>query len=217
MDAETGFTFLNEAQLRWNHADEETGLAGQMKAGAWFQTGQNADVLAESTSSGNYGFYGIIDQRLSREPGGDVAGLSKDGKATVDPKGGKDFATPVTCQKSDQGLGFFGRVAFTKSDRNFINFYFDTGLSYKGLIPGRDNDTLGIAFAYAQLSPGARESLREEGSSPIGAEMVLECTYQAQITPWLTIQPDLQYIINPGGTTDLDNAFVVGGRAAIVF
>jgi len=123
----------------------------------------------------------------------------------------------VVLEKSDQGLGFFGRVAFTPADRNFVNFYFDTGLTYKGLIPTRDNDTTGIAFGYAQLSNGARNSLQEEGVSPIGADMVMEFTYQAEITPWLIVQPDLQYIINPGGATDLKNAFVIGGRAAITF
>jgi porin len=47
--------------------------------------------------------------------------------------------------------------------------------------------------------------------------MVIEFTYQARITPWLVVQPDLQYIINPGGTTDLNNALVIGGRASLTF
>jgi len=47
--------------------------------------------------------------------------------------------------------------------------------------------------------------------------MVLEATYQAQINKWLSIQPDLQLIINPGGNQDLGNAVVIGGRASITF
>ncbi|MFZ4484009.1 MAG: carbohydrate porin [Chthoniobacterales bacterium] len=31
-------------------------------------------------------------------------------------------------------------------------------------------------------------------------ELVFEATYQAQITPWLTRQPDLQFILQPGGS-----------------
>jgi len=220
LDAETGYTFMNEAQVRWNQRDEETGLAGQFKAGAWFQSGSSADALADSTASGNYGFYAIVDQMLFREPDVEVpaaTGLSKDGKSVVDSKGGKNFKSAVSYEKSAQGLGWFGRIAFTKSDRNFVNFYFDTGLSYRGLIPGRDDDTVGLAFGYAQLSEGARSALQEEGSSPTGAEMVVELTYQAQLTKWLSVQPDLQYIINPGGTTNIENAFVIGGRASVVF
>ena len=56
-----------------------------------------------------------------------------------------------------------------------------------------------------------------EGSSAVGAEMVVEFTYKAILTPWLYIQPDAQLIINPGGTQDLNNAFVIGGRVSINF
>jgi porin len=218
LDSQTGYTFLNEAQVRWNHREEEAGLPGQLKPGVWFQTGQSADALAESTNSGNAGFYVVLDQMLYRERGEPTAaGLTKDGKSAVDGKSGKSFKAPVAFEKSDQGLGFFGRIAFTPADRNFISFYFDTGLSYKGLIPTRDNDTVGIGFGYAQLSNGARASLKDDGANPLGAEMVIEFTYQAEITRWLIVQPNLQYIINPGGTKDLNNALVIGGRAAITF
>jgi len=220
LDGENGFLFLNEAQTRWNHRDEETGLPGQLKAGMWIQTGQLADTLAENTNSGNYGWYFVLDQMLYREPSAGLpapCGKSKDAKSVVDSKGSKSFKAPVSLEKSDQGLGFFGRIAFTKEDRNFMNFYFEAGLTYKGLIPTRDNDVIGLAFAYAQLGNTARNSLVSEGSVGVGAEMVLELTYQAQITKWLVIQPDLQYIINPGGTQDLNNALVIGGRAAITF
>ena len=33
------------------------------------------------------------------------------------------------------------------------------------------------------------------------SEMVLEVTYQAQMTPWLMLQPDFQNVIRPGGCT----------------
>ena len=218
LNAQNGYTFFNEAQFRWNHRDSESGLPGQLKSGVWFLTGQSADPLAASTSSGNEGFYLILDQMLYRETcGPSAAGLSKDGKTVVTGKEGKSFKSPVDQEKCDQGLACFGRVGFTPADRNFINFYFDAGLTYKGLIPGRDDDTVGIGFGYAQLSNGARSSLRDSGSNPTGAEMVIEFTYQARITPALVVQPDLQYIINPGGSTDLNNAFVIGARASITF
>ena len=218
LNAQTGYTFFDEAQFRWNHRDSESGLPGQLKPGVWFQTGQSADPLAASTRSGNEGFYLILDQMLYRAPGvHSVAGPAKDGKAAAPSGDGKSFKAPVDQEKSDRGLAWFGRAGFTPADRNFINFYFDTGLSYKGLIPGRADDTAGIGFGYAQLSNGARSSLKDSGSNPAGAEMVVEFTYQARITPSLVVQPDLQYIINPGGTTDLNNAFVIGARAALTF
>ena len=96
-------------------------------------------------------------------------------------------------------------------------FYFDTGLTYKGLIPTRDGDTFGVAFAYAKLSSGALQQGSSESAGGLGAEMALEATYLTQITKWLSLQPDLQFIINPGGNKGLSNALVIGGRLSITF
>ncbi len=46
---------------------------------------------------------------------------------------------------------------------------------------------------------------------------MIEATYDAQITKWLHLQPDLQYIIRPGGNGDLGNALVLGGRISVTF
>ena len=109
------------------------------------------------------------------------------------------------------------QIAFGPQNRNFVGFYFDTGLVYTGLIPTRDEDQIGVGFVYAQLTNGARRTLELEGSRGVGAEMVLEFTCRAFLTPWLYIQPDAQLIINPGATQDLRNAFVLGGRVSINF
>lgn len=215
LDSTTGFTFINEAQFRWNHAEDESGLPGAIKSGVWFQTGRFADALADSTRSGNLGAYWILDQMLCREPVSSV-------ESRVSGKGPSDFknarqSAPIAVEKSDQGLGFFTRIAFTPEDRNYVNFYFDAGLSYKGLIPSRDDDTLGIAFGYAQISNGARSSLRDEGSTPLGAEMVLEATYQVQVNNWFVVQPDLQFIINPNATSEPGNALLLGFRGEVTF
>jgi len=214
LDAQTGYTFFNEAQFRWNQRGGETGLPGQLKTGLWFQTGQKADALASSTSSGNGGFYIVLDQMLYREP---AASPAKDGKSAANGKNAKTFEAPALIKKSDQGLGWFVRTGFTPPDRNFLDFYFDTGLTYKGLIPGRDNDTMSIGFAYGHLSNGARSSLRAQGVNPTDSEMVVELSYQAPITRWLIVQPDLQYFINPGANSELTNALVLEARATIIF
>jgi porin len=51
LDAENGFTWMNEAQLYWGKAGGCKCLPGFLKAGAWFQSGQYADALTSSTSS----------------------------------------------------------------------------------------------------------------------------------------------------------------------
>jgi porin len=209
LDGENGFLFLNEAQVRWNHADNETGLPGQGKLGFWAQSGELADVLATATQSGNFGFYGILDQMIFREAGG-VTG-------EPESKSLKSLQPSTPDGTSDQGLGWFGRLGFQPYDRNFLSFYFDTGVSYTGFVPGRDVDVVGLAFAYAPVGSVAGAQLLAAGTTGISAEMALELTYQANLTPWLSVQPDIQVILNPGGSSELSTAVVTGLRVGITF
>jgi porin len=222
-----GALWMNEAQIRWNHAEDAAGLPGQVKLGAWFHSADFAASFGDNTYWGDSGYYGIVDQMLYREPGKEMAApvTGKDGKSIVtgnssavaDGKSTKSFKEPVKLEPSNQGLGVFGRISFTPQDRNFVGFYFDTGLVYTGLIPGRDDDVTGIALGFADLTNGAAQTIYDEGSREVGYEAVIEATYDAQITKWLHIQPDLQYIIRPGGAGDLGNALVLGARVAVTF
>ena len=128
-----------------------------------------------------------------------------------------------------RGLSGFVRVAGAPNEQNLASFYVDGGLAYKGLLPGRADDTLGIAVAYARIGSQARalDADYQAFGNPFflirSAEVVLEVTYQAQLTPWLVLQPDLQAVFNQSGrVTNADgtvrpNALVVGLRMAINF
>ena len=97
--------------------------------------------------------------------------------------------------------------------------------------PGRDNDQLGIDIDVAKVSSRAADLDRDTAfftATPFpvrGTEELIELTYQAQVTPWLQLQPDLQYVINPGAgvqnpddpTRNLSNALVAGVRAITTF
>jgi porin len=234
LNSDQGYFWINELQVRWNQSGGARALPGQAKFGAWFHTADFADPffdqdgvpLADEDSSGepllrrwNYGFYWIVDHMLYREPAEAVTAATRSeqtGKSIVSSKGGEQTAAAAE-EASNQGLGWFGRIAFGPQDRNFVGFYFDTGLVYTGLIPARDEDQIGVGFVYAQLTNGVRKALEAEGSRGVGAEMALEFTYKAVLSPWLYIQPDAQFIINPGGTQDLGNAFVIGGRVSVNF
>ena len=72
----------------------------------------------------------MLYRKLANMPG-HLATDHKDDKIALS---GADGDSVTAGQKSDQGLGWFGRIAFQPQDRNFIGFYFDTGLTYKGLV-----------------------------------------------------------------------------------
>ncbi len=128
-------------------------------------------------------------------------------------------------------MSVFARGGAVPSDRNFLSWYVDGGIGVKGLFQGRADDTLTFGVAYSKVSNDAAAADQDiayySGSLyPIrSGETVLELSYIAQVAKWWTIQPDLQYIIRPGGnvpnpddpTQTIGNAFIIGLRSTINF
>ena len=66
------------------------------------------------------------------------------------------------------------------------------------------------------LSAGTGQDWRRAadmaGTPMHSRETTIELTYRAPLTDWLTIQPDLQYVMHPGFDRSLDDALVIGLR-----
>ena len=213
-----GMFVIVEAALTTQPGNDAPGLGGTFKLGAWYSSLSFADLRnddaglsqADPASSGtpaahrgSYGIYAAADHQLWRKPGTQDGGLA----------------------------GFLRIAAAPQQDRNPACLYLDSGLTWQGTFAGRDNDIVGVAFAWANLSRnlGAldRDTIAFTGiAQPVrSAEMVLELTYQAALAPWLIVQPDLQYVIHPGGNAPapanpsaaLQNAVVLGLRSTIRF
>ncbi len=179
---------LAEADYSYNQNGARPGI---IKLGGWYDFGkfddQRLDVNhglqaitgldAISCIDGTYGIYGIIDQMVYRLPG--------DGDA--------------------KGVSVFARVIGSPSDRNQIDAYFDTGVVFTGMIRRRPNDVFGIGVAYTGISDDVSAFDRDLGLSVIrNHETLLEISYTAEIVPGWTLQPDFQYIWNPGGNVPDD-------------
>ncbi|MBW2230693.1 MAG: carbohydrate porin [Deltaproteobacteria bacterium] len=106
-----------------------------------------------------------------------------------------------------QGLAGFVQFGWAPDDRNELPLYFGVGLLYSGALPCRDADSLGVGVAHARFSD------RVERLDGRDHETVVELFYKAQITPWLSLQPDLQFVANPGGQGR--DALAVGLRFTI--
>jgi len=115
-------------------------------------------------------------------------------------------------ENEDQGLRAFVQIGGAPEDRNEVSFFLGAGVTYRGLFNGRDEDELGLAFGHARIGRSLRSADGRDS-----AETVIELTYKIQITPWFAIQPDLQYVINPGADPALKNAMVGLVRFEISF
>jgi porin len=128
------------------------------------------------------------------------------------------------------GLTVFARAMGAPGDRNLVDFYLDGGVTYKGPF-GRSSDTVGLAVGYARIGYAARQ-LDEDTASFTGqpypirsSERVLELTYQVPLAPWWQLQPDFQYVFNPGGGVPnpgapgrrIGDAAILGMRTTVTF
>ncbi len=164
-----------------------------IRLGGWFHSSNDSwsefdDAIAPRTFGHNYGYFASVDQLIWKEH------LGTD---------------------DDQGLGIFFQFGWAPSNRNVIREYYGGGLVYKGLLPNRDDDLLGLAFASALLSEHFRASSDMVGLSPAPSETAVELFYKTLLGPNMSVQPDIQYIANPSGIHR--DALVPGMRFEVVF
>lgn len=210
---------LGQIQYAWNNKKGDPDLAGQIKFGGWRHFGSFADQrlasngvsLASPASSGeplllsgDIGGWMVFEQQIYRVPRSD-----------------------------DRGVGVFARVAGAPADRNLIDLYADAGLEFIGLSDTRPDDKFGIAAGYAHVSKRA-QALDADYRAFVGPdwplrgfEGLLTAVYQYQIRDGWTVQPNVQYVIHPGGGAplpsgpfagkQLKNASIFGLRTTLKF
>ena len=200
LSASNGYCSIHEITIRLNQEPGSSGLPGTFKIGGWFDTAP--DPNTNSTLPWSYGLHFVADQMLYREVHPDVA-------SATDSKGQQTSVASSV----NQGLGAFTHIGLSPQNFSFINFYIDGGLTYKGLIPSRDNDVVGVAVGYGHLTNDPQDN---QGRSNPGYEIILETTYEIEFASWLSLQPDLQYVIHPSGT-NIPNALVLGARTVLSF
>ncbi len=199
--------------------DQPDPLARTYKIGMWYDSEDFADLrydntglpLADPASTGipathrgDYAFYGVADQMLWR--------------ADKEP---------------DRTINAFIRPMFTPlQDRNLIAFSLSAGLTMHEPFLGRDDDTAGIGVNFAQVSSAATGFDQDTAVYNPGVfnavrhnETVLEATYQYEVMPAWQVQPDIQYVFNPGAgivnpynqTQKVENELVFGVRTNVTF
>jgi porin len=198
-------------------------LGRTYKIGAWYDSEHFNDLeydsaggsLASPTSTGvprrrngDYSVYAVADQMVWR-----------------------DGANP------NRSVSVFGRVMDTpQGDRNLVDFSLNAGVVYHYPLAGRPDDTFGVGMGYAHVSRSAAaydravaayaQAAGSGGDNPVrGSETYIEATYQYQVRPWWQIQPDVQYVFDPGGGVANSNApndrvkneLVFGVRTNVLF
>ncbi len=169
------------------------------------------DLLSSPATNGNpaqhrgdYSIYAVADQMVWRDAG-----------------------------NPNRSVSVFGRIMGTpEADRNLADFSFNGGVVYHAPFRGRSTDTVGLGVGYAHVSHAVTAADRDLAVAQPGiytpvrtSETFVELTYQYQVHPWWQLQPDLQYVFNPGGgladpvspLRKVGDEFVLGLRTNILF
>ena len=150
---------------------------------------------------GNYRFYGWY-------AGYNHSKLDSD-RNPIDGQKDKGWGLGISAdQQVTEMIGLFGRFGWNNEDVYVVQWEASGGVNLKRLIPGRDEDNLGLGFAA--LTPGDRYSENDP-------EYHLEVYYRIAVTENLAFTPDFQYVWNPGGDSDNDGIFAGMVRAEFNF
>nr|WP_267128077.1 carbohydrate porin [Pseudomonas aeruginosa] len=138
----------------------------------------------------------------------------------------------VTSHNGDasRGLSLFANLTVHDKATNVVGNYQQLGVVYKGPFDARPKDDIGLGIARIHVNDDVKKRQRlvnqvngiDDYDNPLyqplqDTEYNAELYYGVHVTDWLTVRPNLQYIKQPGGVDEVDNALVAGIKIQTVF
>lgn len=207
-----GTTYVGE--VGWTPSLGEAGMAGKYMLGTYWNSATAADVLEDS--NGN-------DKQLSGQPAADHDG--RYGFYTY----ARQQVTTVGGDNT-RGLSVFAHYAQYDKKTTTLDWQAQAGLIYAGPFDARPKDSAAIGISELHVNPALSKNQNQHNQvrnlsdyddplfQPVQrAEYAVEIHYDFKLTPWLMLRPNLQYLANPGGVYEVDNAVVAGLTINTVF
>ncbi|QWT18825.1 carbohydrate porin [Bacillus sp. NP157] len=182
------------------------GLPGSYRAGVWY-----------NTSKGNDLYLNTDHQPLAEYGGSALQHDSRRGAWIT-------FQQQVSGVAGGKGTTVFLNVTSADHATSATNNQIALGMEYKGIFD-RPNDFIGAAIAGSHANGYAAKNQRlinalnpdNPGIVNDGYEKVAEVFYSWSPIPSVAIRPNLQYIKDPGGSKQNDDAFVLGLKTSVAF
>lgn len=114
-----------------------------------------------------------------------------------------DFAT-------SDGVFVFGQYGWADEEVSEVGQHLAGGVVWRGVLPERADDSAGVYVTLADLSDKDGAGFRDN-------ELAIDVYYRLQLAPAVFVQPELQFIVNPSGDPNADDAIVGGLRVGIAF
>ena len=166
-------------------AEAGTRINGKLAVGAWHYTRQQDDLYA-------------------RDANGDPVKRTAVGAyVLIDQRVSGD---------DSRGIDLFFRAGVSDGKTTPFRGGFQAGLLARGLVPGRPDGMFSVGVAQGLLSRGFRRSIRDSGDRADAAETGVEITYQDRLAPFLSVQPDMQYVRRAFADGGPRSSFILGLR-----
>jgi porin len=200
-----GNTYVGE--LGWTPSLGAEGMTGKYMVGGFWNSANANDVLLDDNG---------VDKLLSGNPA-DV----HDGRFGYYAYARQQITTAGGDAK--RGLSLFAHYAGYDKDSSTIDWQAQVGAIYAGPFDARPQDSAAIGISELHVNPALtkNQALHDQVNNlndynnpayqPIQhAEYAAEIHYDFKVTNWLMLRPNVQYLANPGGVYQVDNAFVAG-------
>ncbi|XAE40000.1 carbohydrate porin [Pseudomonas alkylphenolica] len=172
-------------------------LPGEYKLGYYYDSSDAKRIGSDKKVAGREGHYLLIDQAI--------------------------WSSHATTGRS---LHAFGQYSAASSAASPFSTWYGVGMVLYKPFAGRPRDTVALGYGRAVPNPRSRD-VQQDAAVANGeafpnldsAEQLIELSYGYQATPWLTLRPDVQYIIEPGAFSgeQIDNALVLGLQVKATF
>ena len=198
----TGALFIAEMQYALNqpgngdmdYGDAAGGLPGTYKLGFWYDTAPFPDQQFDNTG------LSLADPASTRHRADAAEQFSIYGVVGPDDLAADPRAARARSACSPALMGAPG-------DRNLINFSVNAGVTLKAPLPGprrRHRSASASASPRSAAAPAAFDRaihllLRRRFAGAHAARPSSRSLTSYQVTPWWQLQPDFQYVFNPGG------------------
>lgn len=174
-------------------------LPGQYKVGWYYDSSDTTRIGRDDKASGRSGSYILADQTVWHEDG--------------------DTAHNVHA---------FTQLTNTDTATSPFKHWYSAGLVLNKPFASRPHDSIGVGYGRAVLNhrtrqvqeaAAASDEISADISSLDSGEQLIEVNYGVQVTPWLMVKPDIQYIVEPGAFygEDRGNALLAGLQVKATF
>jgi porin len=196
-DMDKGYLALGQLKYRYGQDNNSEVLPGSVSFGAYYESSTFPELNDPRRSKkGKYGFCAVGEQTIFLDR------RKENNKRSYDELTGKQhYPQHALASHPIRGLTAWAGGYLAPGEKvNAQTYQIAWGMVYKGLSPGRPFDTTAFCCLFAKFS----DKLPAQEM-----ETLLELNHRFRMSRWFYVTPGVQYIIDPKGRDDIDDALVL--------